>query len=148
MVHPRQQMSGRNMDNYDYLSEKHRKFIRREIERSKITDDVIRRSIRTDRERLERIGLGIQALKSGKQKKALSIHEEKIVLVAMRGLKGAQYCRELDRAGVHIPVKWLDRGCPSTYAAAFKNKKWMTKINLEKSDTLHKAKKIAATNLL
>lgn len=52
--------------------------------------------------------------------------------VIRHGSRGAQYSRELDNNGVSIPAVWKAKGCPDTYAEAYRTLRWRHQIQNEK----------------
>jgi hypothetical protein len=80
---------------------------------------------------------------AGKKKKSqrarsrghrLNTRERQIIAVIKThpDAKGPDYARELDRAGIEPPTVWIEEGCPRTYAEAYRNRKWATRIQNEK----------------
>lgn len=53
------------------------------------------------------------------QPRRLTPREQKILAVIRPGVTGRLYARELDHASLKPRRSWTDRGCPSTYLAAF-----------------------------
>lgn len=47
-------------------------------------------------------------------------------------LKGAKYCAALDSRKVRLPDRWLEEGCPDTYAKAYLEPAWRKRIQDEK----------------
>jgi hypothetical protein len=79
--------------------------------------------------------------KQKEQKEQLSAREKKILAVIQQKVKGLQYCRELDSAGI-APLRsgvWKD--CPSRkYESAYKEgQPWRHRIQREKSKVQSKA---------
>lgn len=76
-----------------------------------------------------------------KQRAELTDHELKIWAVIQRKVKGLQYCRELDNAGI-APLRsgvWKD--CSRKYESAYlEGKPWCHRIQDEKSKIQRKAK--------
>lgn len=48
------------------------------------------------------------------------------------GLKAKSYCSELTKSGIRIPGRWLEKGCPSIYLAAYDIEKYRKYIQDEK----------------
>jgi hypothetical protein len=81
--------------------------------------------------------------KHRKKTRRLTKREVGIRSIINTGLKGLSYCKELDDYGVKIPEKWLIRGCPLTYEAAYKEgAPWRHSILTEK----WQVKKLIAKN--
>jgi hypothetical protein len=77
-----------------------------------------------------------QRAKRHPRKKTLTERQHEAVIRAAikRGYKGRQYCREVDDTGGRISDRWLSRGCPPTYEAAYlKGDPWRRSILTEKS---------------
>ena len=69
-----------------------------------------------------------------------SMRRQSICDVAATGVKGKQYCQELDARRVSTPIEWQKRdGCPKNYTEAWDHpslaaqKKWRQRISDEKS---------------
>ncbi len=57
-----------------------------------------------------------------------------VIFGALQGnLEGLAYCRALDKRGLTTSSAWTAEGCPSSYAAAYRNGKWRKRIQDEKS---------------
>lgn len=52
--------------------------------------------------------------------------------VIQLGLKGPKYCAALDERKVRPPDRWIDEGCHSTYAQAYRDAGWRKRIQDEK----------------
>jgi hypothetical protein len=72
-------------------------------------------------------------------KPVLTKREEKIWGVIQANSKGAQYCRELHNANLKPRRSWIEQGCPGTYPAAANDRKWLQRIQDEKSKVRRKA---------
>jgi hypothetical protein len=71
--------------------------------------------------------------KRRKMPHGVSEREAEIRSIIRSGVKGLHYCREMDAAGVKIPLRWLAEGCPGTYVAAYmKGDPWRHRIVTEK----------------
>jgi len=87
-------------------------------------------------QRAERIVNSIFRLAPGRtaRNSSLTEREKKIWTVIARGVKGLQYCRELDSEGVRPPRTGVWRGAAGKYSAAFKmGAPWPHRIQDEKS---------------
>ncbi len=47
-------------------------------------------------------------------------------------LKGPKYCAALDNRKIRLPDRWVEEGCPDTYAQAYKEPQWRKRIQDEK----------------
>jgi hypothetical protein len=77
---------------------------------------------------------------SQRKTQTLNKREQKIWEVVQRGLKGAQYCRELHNADVRPRKSWTDRDCPGTYPSAYLEVRWRQMVQDEKTKISRKAK--------
>jgi hypothetical protein len=69
-----------------------------------------------------------------KKRKTTPSERDKVIFRADReGLKGLRYARDLDGQELKTPEHWQKKGCPKSYAAAYKEPYWAKMIQSEKS---------------
>jgi hypothetical protein len=107
-----------------------------------LLEKVVKRRIRLRREIEETVAKALRPVENkaaDKKHKPLTGREQKIWNAIQRGLKGAQYCRELHNAGVRPRTSWIKAGCPGTYPGAYLfGAPWRHRIQDEKCDVRKK----------
>lgn len=64
--------------------------------------------------------------------KSQSVKMAAVFGALQNGLKASKYCAALDGRGLRVPDPWVEDGCPSTYAQAYKDPKWRKRIQDDK----------------
>ena len=70
----------------------------------------------------------------GEEKSAAEQHRRDVICEAARlELEGPDYCKHLDREGIPPSLRLREKGCPTTYTAAYRIPKWQKSIQDEKT---------------
>jgi hypothetical protein len=59
--------------------------------------------------------------------------EKKIFAVIKKGLTGRRYCVVVENEGIKPRQRWIEEGCPASYADAYSLPKWRKRIQNEKN---------------
>lgn len=100
----------------------------------------IRHALAAVRERIE-AGQPLFRRKRRRCKTNAELARERSISEVIRRTKcrGRKYCMVLDHHDIRPPAKWIEEGCPSTYAEAYNNHSWRQRIQDEKYRVLKRS---------